>query len=86
MISNSTLKDAPYDYAKTVNKDHGRIEIRQCWTISDPEYLANIRDRERWQGLKTLVMITFQSAGLVKKPKSKPGTLLPVCKAMPKKS
>jgi predicted transposase YbfD/YdcC len=37
------FRDAPYSYAKTVNKDHGRLEIRQCWTISDPEYLAQIR-------------------------------------------
>jgi len=51
------FEDAPYSYAKTVNKDHGRIEIRQCWSISDPEYLATIRDRERWHGLKSVVMI-----------------------------
>jgi predicted transposase YbfD/YdcC len=47
----------PHSYAKMVNKDHGRIEIRQCWTISDPEYLANIRDLTRWEGIQTLVMI-----------------------------
>ena len=47
----------PHSYAKMVNKDHGRIEIRQCWTISDPEYLANIRALKRWEGLQTLVMI-----------------------------
>jgi predicted transposase YbfD/YdcC len=51
------FKDAPYSYAKTVNKGHGRLEIRQCWTISDPEYLANIRDLKRWPGVKSLVMI-----------------------------
>ena len=51
------FKDAPYKYAKTVNKDHGRIETRQCWAISDPEYLATVRDLERWQSLKSLVMI-----------------------------
>jgi predicted transposase YbfD/YdcC len=51
------FKEAPYGYAKTVNKDHGRIEIRQCWAISDPEYLATIRDIDHWQGLKSLVMI-----------------------------
>lgn len=22
-------------YTKTVNKGHGRIEVRECWTISD---------------------------------------------------
>jgi len=51
------FKGAPYRYAKTVNKDHGRIEIRQCWSISDPEYLANIRDLDHWKGVKSLVMI-----------------------------
>jgi predicted transposase YbfD/YdcC len=51
------FKDAPYSYAKTVNKDHVRIEIRQCWTISDPEYLANIRELKRWDGIQSLVMI-----------------------------
>lgn len=54
---NNNFENAPYHYAKTVNKGHGRIEIRQCWAISDPEYLASIRERERWQGLKSLVMI-----------------------------
>lgn len=47
----------PHSYAKVVNKDHGRIETRQCWTISATEYLANIRDLKRWEGLQTLVMI-----------------------------
>jgi len=51
------FKDAPYNYAKTVNKDHGRIEIRQCWAISDPEYLANVRELKRWKGVKSLVMV-----------------------------
>ena len=51
------FQDAPYQYAKTVNKDHGRIEIRQCWSTSDPEYLENIRNRNNWKGLTSLVMI-----------------------------
>jgi predicted transposase YbfD/YdcC len=54
------FEGAPYSYAKTVNKDHGRIEIRQCWTISDPEYLANIRDLKQWEGVKTLAMIVSE--------------------------
>ena len=51
------FKDAPYQYAKTVNKNHGRIEIRQCWAISDPEYLSSIREKNRWPGLKSLIRI-----------------------------
>jgi predicted transposase YbfD/YdcC len=54
------FKDAPYSYVKTVNKDHGRIEIRQCWVTSDPEYLASIRQVERWPGIQSLVMIVSE--------------------------
>ena len=46
-----------HDYQKTVDKGHGRIEIRQCWTISDPEYLNYIRNRDKWKKLNTIVMI-----------------------------
>lgn len=51
------FQDAPYQFAKTVNKNHGRIEIRQCWTTSDPKYLNTIRDQRKWKGLKSIVMI-----------------------------
>lgn len=45
------------DYHKTVDKDHGRIEIRQCWTTSDPEYLQYIASFAGWKGLQSLGMI-----------------------------
>ena len=37
------FEGVPHDYATTLNQDHGRIERRECWTISDPsclEYLS----------------------------------------------
>lgn len=51
------FQTSPYDYAKTVNKGHGRLEIRECWSISAPEYLLCLRDARKWTGLKSLVMI-----------------------------
>ncbi len=30
------FRQVPHDYAKQINKGHGRIEIRECWTLSDP--------------------------------------------------
>lgn len=48
---------SPFTYAKQVNKNHGRLETRQCWATSDPEYLAYLRNGEKWAGLKTLAMI-----------------------------
>jgi predicted transposase YbfD/YdcC len=56
-LETSRYKAYPYEYEKTVNKDHGRIEIRQCWTISDPEVLRHLRGFENWKGLQTVSMI-----------------------------
>lgn len=48
---------ADCDQHKTVEKGHGRIEIRQCWTLSAPEYLAYLRDGDKWVGLRSMVMV-----------------------------
>ena len=45
------------DYHKTVNKGHGRIDVRECWTTSNPAYLKLIRNVENWTALRTIVMI-----------------------------
>ena len=34
------VNDLPHDYATTLNKGHGRIERRECWSISDPPELV----------------------------------------------
>jgi len=49
-----------YDYHKTVNKGHGRIEIRECWTISDPDILCHLRGYKNWEKLKTVSRIRSQ--------------------------
>ena len=54
------FKNADYSSTKTVDKNHGRIEIRRCWTISDPEYLASIRDVKRWKKLSSLAMVVSE--------------------------
>lgn len=48
-----------YDYAtdKTVDKDHGRIEVRTIWTLSDPTLIKALRNTERWPHLTTLVKV-----------------------------
>jgi len=48
---------ADCDYHKTVEKGHGRIEIRECWTISSSEYLIYLRNLSDWANLRTIVMV-----------------------------
>jgi predicted transposase YbfD/YdcC len=45
------------DYHRTIEKVHGRLEIRECWVTSDEDYLRYVHKREAWPGLQTLVMV-----------------------------
>jgi predicted transposase YbfD/YdcC len=51
------FRQVPHDYAKQTNKGHGRLEIRECWTLSDPDYLAYVNHGAAWKGLRTLVWV-----------------------------
>jgi predicted transposase YbfD/YdcC len=42
---------------RTVEKAHGRLEIRDYWTISDPEILAYLDPEKRWKGLRGIGMV-----------------------------
>lgn len=46
-----------YSHDKTVDKDHGRIEVRQCWTISDPQLICCLRGADRFRNLQTVVRV-----------------------------
>jgi predicted transposase YbfD/YdcC len=49
-----------FDYHKTVDKGHGRIEIRECWTISDRQVLQYLHGYEKWPRLATVCRIRSQ--------------------------
>ena len=59
-LEDSQYKAYEFDYEKTVNKDHGRIEIRECWTISDPEVLPHLRGFANWKNLTAVSRIRAQ--------------------------
>lgn len=46
-----------FDHQQTIDKDHGRIEIRDCWTIADPEVLHHLRGAGDWEKLGTVVKV-----------------------------
>jgi len=56
-LEQSQFRAYSYDYARCVDKDHGRIEIRQCWTISDPQVLGLLRKTTEWDELGSVVKI-----------------------------
>ncbi len=53
-------QEVPHQSCRDVIKDHGRLEIRECWTIDQWEYLDYVRRHSEWQNLHTLVMVRAQ--------------------------
>ena len=45
------------DHHKTVDEGHGRVEIHECWSTSDPEYLNYIATLAEWRGLQSIAMV-----------------------------
>ncbi len=59
-LESSDYQAYAYDYDRKVNKGHGRIEIRECWTISDREVLCHLRGFDNWKNLRTVSRIRSQ--------------------------
>jgi hypothetical protein len=45
---------APHSYVHRLDKNHGRVERRRCWAISDPEFLRYLRHKAAWAKLQTV--------------------------------
>jgi len=51
------FEHVPHTYAKTTNKGHGRVEIRECWVIERLDYIEALRTAEDWAELHSLIMV-----------------------------
>ena len=52
LIANDSTKQ--YDYYETIEKSHGRIEIRKCWSCWDIDWLIGRHD---WAGLSSIAVV-----------------------------
>jgi predicted transposase YbfD/YdcC len=44
-------------HCRTFTKDHGRLEIRECWSTAHPEYLQALYKWEQWPGLESVIRV-----------------------------
>src|SRR5574337_148625 len=51
------FNQVPHEIYKTVNKEHGRFEVRQCWLITRADYLNALGERPAWDNLNAIAMI-----------------------------
>lgn len=49
-----------HDHVRTTTKGHGRLEIRDCWTIADPRYVGDLRQGRRWKSLRSVAQVTLE--------------------------
>jgi predicted transposase YbfD/YdcC len=50
----SGFEDVAHSFVQSIDKGHGRIEIRRCWTMTKLDYLVQL---PFWSGLQTVVMV-----------------------------
>ena len=50
----------PHDFYQILNKGHGRIETRRCWTLDDPDQLSYVETGREWPGLRSIGMVTAE--------------------------
>lgn len=53
----SEMRWVDCDHHRTVDKGHGRLEIRECWSTSDSDYLKYIATLGEWRGLQSIAMV-----------------------------
>jgi predicted transposase YbfD/YdcC len=52
----SGYAEIAHDRHRTVEQGHGRLEIRERWTIPDPAYRAWLDEAGTWAGLRSVGM------------------------------
>jgi predicted transposase YbfD/YdcC len=46
-----------HQYAETIEKGHGRLEIRRYWIIDDEEIIASLNPKGAWENLRSIGMV-----------------------------
>src|SRR5216683_2641577 len=49
-----------HDHVHSTTKGHGRVEIRDCWTIADPRYLGDLRQGRKWKSLRSVAQVQLE--------------------------
>ena len=57
MAEKEAFASVTSESARMVEKAHGRLEIREYWTISDPAILEYLDPQKRWKGLRGIGMV-----------------------------
>lgn len=54
------FRQVAHDFQQTIDKGHGRVEIRRHWLIFEPEFIAFLDPNAKWAGLHSIGMVEAQ--------------------------
>jgi len=60
LAQKDAFHEVGHQFSETIEKAHGRIEIRKHWIIDDPAYLGYLDAEEKWKGLQAIGMVVSQ--------------------------
>jgi predicted transposase YbfD/YdcC len=55
-LAQSGYRDYPYDSVETTDKGHGRVDVRQCWTIAG-DVIRGLPSAAEWTNLRSVVKV-----------------------------
>ncbi len=58
LFEDADLVTTAGDFHETVNKGHGRVEHRRCWSIADQGCLSYLNSQGKWPGLQSVAKVT----------------------------
>jgi predicted transposase YbfD/YdcC len=54
------FRSVEHQFHETIEKDHGRLEIRKHWIIDDLEQLSYLDHESKWKGLRAIGMVVAE--------------------------
>ncbi len=54
------FRSVEHQFHETIEKDHGRLEIRKHWIIDDLEQLSYLDQESKWKGLRAIGMVVAE--------------------------
>ncbi len=59
-FENIAFQDVTHSYAKSVNKGHGRVEIRECWSFDPDSWSDYFRTLNQWPTIQSISMVVAE--------------------------
>jgi len=60
LAQKDTFRDIEHQFYETIEKDHGRLEIRKHWIIDDGACLSYLDQEGKWKGLRAIGMVVSE--------------------------